>query len=66
MKDGSLEPERVRLIQEQLCGFLLDEVISTTGEFFACQSINNPSGISAGTSGQRKEQGSGSGQNQEK
>jgi hypothetical protein len=35
MKEDLIEPERVRAIQESLCGFLLDEVINPVGEFCA-------------------------------
>ena len=33
MKENIIEPERIRAIQEALCGFLLDEVINSKGEF---------------------------------
>jgi hypothetical protein len=33
MKDDPVELERVRAIQEAHCGFLLDEVINSKGEF---------------------------------
>ena len=33
MKENLIEPERIRAIQEALCGFLLDEVINQKGEF---------------------------------
>ena len=33
MKENLIETERIRAIQEGLCGFLLDEVINTNGEF---------------------------------
>ena len=33
MKENLIEPERIRAIQEGLCGFLLDEVINPNGEF---------------------------------
>lgn len=33
MKDELIETERVRAIQEAMCGFLLDEVINPNGEF---------------------------------
>jgi hypothetical protein len=35
MKEKFLETEQIRLIQEQLCGFLLDEIINPHGEFYA-------------------------------
>ena len=34
MKEDLIEPEIVRAIQEHLCGFLLDHVISKDGEFY--------------------------------
>ena len=33
MKENLIEPERIRAIQEALCGFLLDEMINPKGEF---------------------------------
>ena len=33
LKKNLIEPERIRAIQEALCGFLLDEVINPKGEF---------------------------------
>ena len=33
MKENLIEPERIRAIQEALCGFLSDEVINLKGEF---------------------------------
>ena len=33
MKENLIEPERIRAIQEALCGILLDEVIYPKGEF---------------------------------
>ena len=35
MKENLIEPERIRAIQEALCGFLLDEVINPNGEFYS-------------------------------
>ena len=35
MKSNLIEPERIRAIQEALCGFLLDEVINPKGEFYS-------------------------------
>ena len=35
MKENLIEPERIRPIQEALCGFLLDEVINPKGEFYS-------------------------------
>ena len=40
MKENLIEPERIRAIQEALCGFLLDEVINPKGEFYSDQSIS--------------------------
>ena len=33
MKEELLETEKIRAIQEQLSGFLLDEVVNPAGEF---------------------------------
>jgi hypothetical protein len=33
MRDGLLATERVRAIQEEVAGFLLEEVIAATGEY---------------------------------
>ena len=35
MKENLIESERIRAIQEALCGFLLDEVINPKGEFYS-------------------------------
>ena len=35
MKENLIELERIREIQEALCGFLLDEVINPKGEFYS-------------------------------
>ena len=35
MADTLIEPERVKAIQESIYGFILDEVINPTGEFYA-------------------------------
>ena len=35
MADAFIEPERIKPIQESICGFILDEVINPTGEFYA-------------------------------
>jgi len=35
LKENLIEPERIRAIQEALCGFLLDEVINPKGEFYS-------------------------------
>ena len=34
MQENRMPSEQVRAIQEQLCGFLLDEVINPKGEFY--------------------------------
>ena len=33
MAEALIQPERIKAIQESVCGFLLDEVINPTGEF---------------------------------
>jgi hypothetical protein len=35
IKEDLIEPERVQVIQESLCGFLMDEVINSADEFYA-------------------------------
>ena len=35
MENALIQPERIKAIQESICGFLLDEVINPTGEFYA-------------------------------
>ena len=35
MENALIQPERIKTIQESICGFLLDEVINPTGEFYA-------------------------------
>ena len=40
MKEDLIELERIRAIQESLCGFLLDEVINRKGEFYLDQRIS--------------------------
>ena len=35
MADALIEPERVKAIQESIYGFILDEVINPTREFYA-------------------------------
>ena len=35
MAEDLIQPERIKAIQESICGFLLDEVINPTGEFYA-------------------------------
>ena len=73
IKEGFLETEKIQLIQEQLCGFLLDEVISPRGEHYAAlTSVIVTGETEEGTSHANKEasgskeQASGSGQRQGK
>jgi hypothetical protein len=40
MKEDLIEPERVSAIQESLCGFLMDEVINSSGEFYVHRRIS--------------------------
>ena len=35
-----IQPERIKTIQESICGFLLDEIINPTGEFYANPKIS--------------------------
>ena len=35
MENDLIQPERIKAIQEAICGFILDEVINPTGEFYA-------------------------------
>ena len=35
MKENLIELERIRAIQEGLCGFLLDDVINPKGKFYS-------------------------------
>ena len=35
-----IEPERIKAIQESICGFLLDEVINPKGEFYVDPTIS--------------------------
>ena len=35
MADALIHPKRIKAIQESICGFILDEVINPTGEFYA-------------------------------
>ena len=49
MADDLIQPKRIKAIQESICGFLLDEVINSNGEFFA-----NPR-ISAGRADPNKD-----------
>ena len=40
MADALIEPERIKVNQESICGFLLDEVINPNGEFYADPKIS--------------------------
>ena len=40
MENDLIQPERIKAIQESICGFLLDEVINPTGEFYANSNIS--------------------------
>ena len=40
MTDALIQPERIKAIQELICGFLLDEVINLNGEFYADPKIS--------------------------
>ena len=40
MENALIQPERIKAIQESICGFLLDEVINPTGEFNANPKIS--------------------------
>ena len=40
MVEALIEPERIKAIQESICGFLLDEVINPNGEFYADSRIS--------------------------
>ena len=40
MADDLIQPERIKAIQESICGFLLDEVINLNGEFYADPKIS--------------------------
>ena len=40
MKEGLIESERIRAIQEALCGFLLDDVINLKGKFHSDSRIS--------------------------
>ena len=35
MAESLIEPERIKTIQESVCGFLLDEVMNPNEEFYA-------------------------------
>ena len=40
MAEDLIQPERIKAIQESICGFLLDEVINPNGEFYADTKIS--------------------------
>ena len=40
MAEDLIQPERIKAIQESICGFLLDEVINPNGEFYADSKIS--------------------------
>ena len=40
MAEQLIQPERIKAIQESICGFLLDEVINPNGEFYADPKIS--------------------------
>jgi hypothetical protein len=40
MKEDLIELERVKAIQESLCGFLMDEVINPAGKFYTDHRIS--------------------------
>ena len=40
MADDLIQSERIKAIQESICGFLLDEVINPNGEFYADPKIS--------------------------
>ena len=40
MENDLIQPERIKAIQESICGFLLDEVINPNGEFYADPKIS--------------------------
>ena len=40
MAETLIHPERIKTIQESICGFLLDEIINPTGEFYANPKIS--------------------------
>jgi len=40
MSEDLIEPERVKAVQEQLMGFLLDEVVNPNGEFYTDHRIS--------------------------
>ena len=40
MAEALIKPERIKAIQESICGFLLDEVINPNREFYADPKIS--------------------------
>jgi len=40
MAEALIQPERIKTIEESICGFLLDEIINPTGEFYANPKIS--------------------------
>ena len=40
MENDLIQQERIKAIQESICGFILDEVINPIGEFYANPSIS--------------------------
>ena len=40
MAEALIQPERIKTIQESICGFLLNEVINPTREFYANPKIS--------------------------
>ena len=40
MADDLIQLERIKAIQESICGFLLDEIINLDGEFYADPKIS--------------------------
>ena len=40
MENDLIQPERIKAIQESICGFLLDEVINPNGEFYVDPKIS--------------------------
>ena len=40
LAEDLIQPQRIKAIQESICGFLLDEVINPNGEFYADPKIS--------------------------
>jgi len=40
MAEDLIQPQRIKAIQESICGFLLDEVINPNGEFYTDPKIS--------------------------